>query len=655
MKKSKNLSFQTTFKALETTDNYIKIEGYASTNSKDRVSDVIEASAWAKGGLSNYTKNPILLFNHNYDKPIGKVYDIEVDAYGLKIRGNISKDAGNIFGLIKDGILSTFSVGFMIKDADYDRESDGLIVKDAELLEVSVVSVPCNQDATFSVAKSFDSDNDYQEFKNQFVASNTTDDETQKDANPASGKSIKMTEEELNKIIAASIAASEKATSEKAAKEASEKAQRDAEAARIQEAVNKQTASVVTEAEERIVAELEKRFEAKEINLREQISGLETALSEKSTEISALVNSKRVFSDKSSNTEGGWKKEFEADVEDAFLLGRVTGKGYSTDFGKETLEKVNAHSSIEVSSADFEQLVSTNVERDIQNALILAPLFREIKLNAATQILPIMPDVGYAEITAASGTTTGVAPHGTLDERGGTDRAGANLTEITLQTVKMVAKSYLGNETEEDAIMPILPLLRDSMVRQHARGVENLILLAGHADGAYSSLTAAQGLLKYASTQSRDLNTGTTGTLPALTAAGLLSLRKNMGKYGIRPDDVIYMVSERGYFELLEDPEFQDFNLVNNMATKLTGQIGQVFGSPVMVCDEFPTAAAGKYYAAAVNTRNFIVPRLRGVTVESDYSVEDQHRVLVTTQRLGFKEIIPNAKSVIGLKYPAAS
>jgi hypothetical protein len=219
----------------------------------------------------------------------------------------------------------------------------------------------------------------------------------------------------------------------------------------------------------------------------------------------------------------------------------------------------------------------------------------------------------------------------------------------------MVAKSYLGNETEEDAIMPILPLLREAMIRQHARGVENMILLGGHADGAYPSITAAQGLLKYASTQTRDLNTGTAATLPALTAGGLLSLRKNMGKYGLRANDVAYIVSQRAYFELLEDAEFQDFNLVNTQATKLTGEVGQVFGSPVMVCDEFPDAAAGKYYALAVNTRNFVIPRQRGVTVESDYSVEDQHRVLVTSQRLGFKEIIPNAKSVIGFKYPAAT
>ena len=44
-------------------------------------------------------------------------------------------------------------------------ETDGYKIKDAELFEVSVVSVPCNQGATFSLAKSFDNMEDYKSLK----------------------------------------------------------------------------------------------------------------------------------------------------------------------------------------------------------------------------------------------------------------------------------------------------------------------------------------------------------------------------------------------------------------------------------------------------------------------------------------------------------
>lgn len=658
--KSMNKIFKldSSIKAVEDGDTELKIAGYASTDSLDRSSDKILASAWTKGGLRNFQNNPILLFNHNYDKPIGKVVEVSPDSKGLKIKGVISKSAGDVYNLVKEGVLSTFSVGFLIKDADYDKSADGLVVKDAELLEVSVVSIPCNQDATFSVAKSFDNQEDYLNFKKQFVENalgGQPPAETggsSEGANEASRK-LKMddnTQDMINKAVADALAASEKAAAEKAAKEAAEKAAAEAMEKKVAEAA----AKVIATSEERISAELEKRFQDKEADLTKVLDGLRSELTEKSEEIRNLTTSKRVFSDRGDST-GSWKKTFAQDIEDAYLLARVSKKGYDTDFAKQLIEKVNTHSSVSVSSADFEQEVSTNIERDIQNELILAPMFREVAMNTASMILPIMPDSGYAEITSNAGSTDGTSPNGTLDSRGGTNRGGIALTEIELRTIKMVAKSYLGNETEEDAILPILPLLREAMIRQHARGVENMILLGGHADGAYSGITAAQGLLKYASTQSRDVNTGTAGTLPSLTAAGLLTLRKNMGKYGLRAGDIAYIVSQRAYFELLEDPEFQDFNLVNTQATKLTGEVGQVYGSPVMMCDEFPDAAAGKYYALAVNTRNFVIPRQRGVTVESDYSVEDQHRVLVTSQRLGFKEIIPNAKSVFGFKYPAAS
>lgn len=641
------ISIDAVFKALEDEDEDLKIKGYASTDSHDRVNDKILASAWTKGGLINFQKNPILLFNHDYNEPIGKITAVSTDSKGLSIEAIISKSNEKIHSLVKEGILSTFSVGFLVKDADYDRANDGLIIKDAELLEVSVVSVPCNQDAVFSVAKSFESETDFNNFKKQFA-------ETEAVADSAPENNI-MDEDNIQEMIKSAIETERKTVAEKAAAEKAAADQKVALEKTINDSVAVATAKVLSESEERIKVELEKRFADSETTLQEKISGLEKDLAEKAEVISALNGRSKGGLFHSNNNAKAWNEAFSNEVEDAFLLARVTGKGYDTDFAKSLLQKVNAHSGVSVSSADFEQQVSTNIERDIQNELILAPMFNELNMTAATMIVPITPDVGYAEIASAAGSTDGVAPNGTMDSRGGSDRAGAALTEVQFQTVKMVAKTYLGNETEEDSIMPILPLLRDNMIRQHARGVENLILMAGHADGAYSGVTAAQGLVKYASTNSRDINTGTVGTLPNLTAAGLLTLRKGMGKYGLRAADVIYIVSQTGYFNLLEDPEFQDYNLVNNIATKLTGEVGQVYGSPVVVCDEFADAAAGKHYALAVNKRNFLIPRLRGLTVESDYSVENQHRVLVTTQRLGFKEKIPNAKSVFGIKYPAAS
>ncbi len=93
-------------------DGSVVIRGYASTPDIDRAGDIIDVKAWDKGGLQNFKANPIILFNHNYDKPIGKATDIIVGSEGLELEVNISKAADdNVAELIKDGILKAFFDG----------------------------------------------------------------------------------------------------------------------------------------------------------------------------------------------------------------------------------------------------------------------------------------------------------------------------------------------------------------------------------------------------------------------------------------------------------------------------------------------------------------------------------------------------------------
>ena len=163
---NKIFNWTNTFKMIgEQDDGSIEIKGLASTNSTDRAGDVIEVEAWTKGGIDNYLNNPIVLYNHNHEKPIGRAKSIKTVDNGLEFTAKISKAAGDIKELIKDGVLGAFSVGFKVKDCDHISETGGLRIKDAELFEVSVVSVPCNQGATFSLAKSFDTMEEYEKFK----------------------------------------------------------------------------------------------------------------------------------------------------------------------------------------------------------------------------------------------------------------------------------------------------------------------------------------------------------------------------------------------------------------------------------------------------------------------------------------------------------
>ena len=164
-----NSSFEA--KTLNKKSKALKIAGYANTTAKDRAGDVITATAWAKG-VDNFRRNPVLLYQHKHDCPIGRVNAIKVDKKGIFVEASVSEAAEKTQGvqtLIKDGALKSFSVGFRVKDGNYDREADTMTITDVELLEVSVVSVPCNQDSLFSLSKSFESDSERKNFLNQFT------------------------------------------------------------------------------------------------------------------------------------------------------------------------------------------------------------------------------------------------------------------------------------------------------------------------------------------------------------------------------------------------------------------------------------------------------------------------------------------------------
>ena len=157
-------------KSVSSKSKGLRIAGYANTTSKDRSGDVVTAEAWAKG-VENFRKNPIMLYQHKHDCPIGKFDKLVVDKKGIYVEGTVSEAAEKNHGihtLIKDGALKSFSVGFRVKDGKYNNQDDSMLITDVELLEVSVVSVPCNQESLFSIRKSFDSAEDYKSFIKEF-------------------------------------------------------------------------------------------------------------------------------------------------------------------------------------------------------------------------------------------------------------------------------------------------------------------------------------------------------------------------------------------------------------------------------------------------------------------------------------------------------
>jgi len=137
-----------------------EIEWYASTKDKDRMNDVVEPTAFEET-LKQYMTNPIVLLQHDMDKPIGNVIEASIDDKGLFIKAKITEDTDWVFSKLKNGVLRTFSIWYSVKDYETIENVDAEwkysytnIIKALELFEISLVSVPANP---FALVKSFDS------------------------------------------------------------------------------------------------------------------------------------------------------------------------------------------------------------------------------------------------------------------------------------------------------------------------------------------------------------------------------------------------------------------------------------------------------------------------------------------------------------------
>ncbi len=163
-------AFQATQKAVEGADGFTYIKGIASTESKDRHGDIIPMSLWTKEVLDAFMKSPVLLNGHDHSDIAGVVTSLSASEQGLEIEAkvfneHVQKNGLKTYALIENNALKGFSISFITNKWD-DVVKDGNVVwiaKDIELLEISLVAVGANADATFSVQKSLG--DDYEQFK----------------------------------------------------------------------------------------------------------------------------------------------------------------------------------------------------------------------------------------------------------------------------------------------------------------------------------------------------------------------------------------------------------------------------------------------------------------------------------------------------------
>lgn len=125
------------------------LEYILSDASIDRYGDSILADGW---DLKNFSRNPIALFNHDSNFPVGRWEGLQVKDGALRGRLRLAPDGTSsrideIRKLVEAGILKAVSVGFRPIESQPLKSGSGSLYMKQELVETSLVSVPANANA----------------------------------------------------------------------------------------------------------------------------------------------------------------------------------------------------------------------------------------------------------------------------------------------------------------------------------------------------------------------------------------------------------------------------------------------------------------------------------------------------------------------------
>lgn len=136
------------------------LSGYASVfgGKPDSYGDVIAPGAYA-ASLKEHREAgtvPLMLWQHDPNNPIGRWFDIKEDETGLHVTGQLVLDTvkgREAHALLKARALNGLSIGYRV--IDFERlPGGGRLLKQIELIEISLVSIPAASSARITSVKS---------------------------------------------------------------------------------------------------------------------------------------------------------------------------------------------------------------------------------------------------------------------------------------------------------------------------------------------------------------------------------------------------------------------------------------------------------------------------------------------------------------------
>ncbi len=158
--------FTLSIKAADVADDGT-FNGYGSVfGVEDSYGEIVAPGAFTDSLAELKAKARIVpvLWQHRSDAPIGVYDQLEEDAHGLKVAGRLIigdgtpmnpgvRQAQEAHALLKAGAVTGLSIGYWVRQATYDEKTGIRTLTKLDLVEVSLVTFPANDDARVEAVK----------------------------------------------------------------------------------------------------------------------------------------------------------------------------------------------------------------------------------------------------------------------------------------------------------------------------------------------------------------------------------------------------------------------------------------------------------------------------------------------------------------------
>ncbi|KAA3609388.1 MAG: phage major capsid protein [Planctomycetota bacterium] len=254
---------------------------------------------------------------------------------------------------------------------------------------------------------------------------------------------------------------------------------------------------------------------------------------------------------------------------------------------------------------------------------------------------------------------------------------GSNLktAKIQFDVEEMYVFTSISDTELEDAAFEMFPVMREDMNRAFAEGFETALLNGNKSDGSHHDSEVvdpddARKLvdgIRHRVHGSGQLGLSATVDMgnAAPTAAKFREIRALMGKYGIKPSEMIFACPLSVYLMLIALDEVHTIDKYGASATILHGELGKIYGIPIVPSGEYPTnlnangvhdgVTTDRTSSQLINRRTWLIDHRGPIRFEQDKTITTGIHDLVVKSRYDFKHKVPaNSVNVAELRNIAA-